>query len=89
MRYPHIVKYKGVWYPAGAEVPVGQPEPEIVEVPEEPEEEVEEKPAYSRRAIQQLRKAEALELAEKLGIPTNEETTGGQLKTALLEYYGY
>ena len=38
MKYPHIVKYQGVWYPAGADVPneatpFAVDEPKPIEVP--------------------------------------------------------
>ena len=39
MKYPHVVKYQGVWYPAGANVPTDTEPPvtvSVVEVVEKP-----------------------------------------------------
>jgi len=78
MKYNHVVKYKGVWYPAGADVPN---ETAPVEVREPA-------PVVTRTEIQQMRKAELLALAEKEGIPTDEDTTVAWLKTTLLKHFG-
>lgn len=85
MVYPYIVKHNGVYYPAGADVPVDSAE----EKSEESEDDEESDPqGYTRTSIQQMRKSELLDLAASVGIETDENTTGSQLKEALLEHFG-
>lgn len=85
MKYNHVVKRNGVWYPAGAEVPGfdAKPIPAI-----EPVEEKEEPVKPTRTEIQQMRKAQLLAMAEEVGIETDEETTASWLKTELLKHFG-
>lgn len=85
MKYGHVVKRNGIWYPAGAEVPGTDAKPiPVVEAVVEKEEPV--KP--TRSEIQQMRKADLLALAEKVGIETDEDTTASWLKTELLKHFG-
>lgn len=92
MKFPHVVNHNGVWYPAGADVPVGEPVKEtkavVVEKAEEPE-----KPAKpvaptvvakpTRTELQQMRKPELIELAGMIGIDGAEDMTNNELKTAI------
>ena len=88
MKYNHVVKRNGVWYPAGADVPIDAGakavkeevalEPAIEETPE---------PEITRTQIQQMRKADLLVLAKKVGIQTDEDTTGAWLKTELIKHF--
>ena len=85
MKYNHVVKRNGVWYPAGAEVPDFDTKPTTaIETVEEKEEPV--KP--TRTEIQQMRKAQLLAMAEEVGIEADEETTVNWLKTELLKHFG-
>lgn len=85
MKYGHVVKRNGVWYPAGAEVPETDAKPtQVAEIVEETEEPV--KP--TKTEIQQMRKADLLALAENVGIETDEDTTASWLKTELLKHFG-
>ena len=79
MKYNHVVKHNGVWYSAGEEVKTDTAP--VVEVREPA-------PVVTRTEIQQMRKAELLALAEKEGIPTDDDTTAAWLKTELLKHFG-
>lgn len=81
MVYKHLVKYNGVYYPAGTEVPVG-----VKAVEDKKPVEVEEK--YTKTDINRMSTAELKELAGKQGIDGAEEMTGADLKKALIEHYG-
>ena len=82
MRFPYIVKHNSTWYPAGADVPVGEPAPAVAEVVEA---EPAEAPKVTKSEVQQMRKAQLLELAEKLGLEADEETTNNELKSAIIK----
>lgn len=79
MKYPHIVKFDGVWYPAGAEVPVG----DAVEEVKEPE------PVPTKREIQTMKKAELIVLAEKYGIKNADTFSAAALKAELIEMFSF
>lgn len=52
MKYPHIVKHNGVWYPAGAEIPDDATPAFVEDVPmpiEEPKEEPIKAPATEKK----------------------------------------
>lgn len=80
MIFKHQVKYNGVYYPAGTDVPVGV---KPVEKPVEVEED-----KYTKTDINRMAAAELKELAGKQGIDGAEEMTGAELKKALIEHYG-
>ena len=85
MKYNHVVKKGGIWYPAGAEVPETDTKPTpVVEVVEE----IKQSAKPTRTEIQQMRKAELLAMAADVGIETDEDTTASWLKTALLKHFG-
>lgn len=75
MKYPHAVKHNGVWYPAGAEVPVGKP---VVAEPEK-------KAEITKTDIQRMSRAEVIKLAEANGIVVSDEQTARELKDELIK----
>lgn len=83
MKYPYIVNYDGVWYPAGTDVPVGD-----IKSPTNKEISEAENHQYSKTEIQRLSVAELQRLAEKEGIVGASEISGSQLKKILVEHFG-
>lgn len=96
MKFDHTVKYKGEYYPAGAEVPmtdeksvIGETKEEMTEDSEEEIEEAKEageqwtKTKVNRMAADELRK-----LAVENGIVNAEEISGADLKKMLIEKFG-
>lgn len=82
MKYPYIVKYEGVIYPAGTEVPVGEKNtPKKDEI-------LEKSHQYSKTEIQRLSTAELQALATKEGIEKASEISGNQLKKILIAHFG-
>ena len=87
MKFSHLVKYNGQYYPAGADVPVGDnPVKEVVEKDANPI--VEKQPQYTKTEINRLSTAELKSLALKQGIDSAEEMTGADLKKVLIEKFG-
>ena len=88
MIYKHLVKYNGVYYPAGTDVPVGvKPVEEVkkveeVKVVEEPVKEV----AYTKTEINRMSTADLKELAKEQGI--DDELSGADIKKALIKKFG-
>ena len=88
MIYKHLVKYNGVYYPAGTDVPVGvKPVEEIKKVEEvkvvaEPIKEV----AYTKTEINRMSTADLKELAKEQGI--DDELSGADIKKALIKKFG-
>lgn len=83
MKYPYIVNYNGVWYPTGAEVPVG-----VSDAPKIEENIVADAHKYTKTEIQKLTTAELKDLAKKEGIESASEISGNQLKKILVEHFG-
>lgn len=77
MKFGHLVKYNGVYYPAGAEVPVG-------EKPVEKNNEV----LLTKTEINRMATADLKELAAKENIKGAEDMTGAELKKVLIEKFG-
>ena len=87
MKFSHLVKYNGQYYPAGADVPVGDNSvKEVVEKDVKPI--VEKQPQYTKTEINRLSTAELKSLALKQGIDSAEEMTGADLKKVLIEKFG-
>ena len=88
MIYKHLVKYNGVYYPAGTDVPVGvKPVEEIKKVEEvkvvaEPIKEV----AYTKTEINRMSTADLKELAKEQGL--DDELSGAEIKKALVKKFG-
>ena len=87
MKFSHLVKYNGQYYPAGADVPVGDNSvKEVVE--KDVKSIVEKQPQYTKTEINRLSTAELKSLALKQGIDSAEEMTGADLKKVLIEKFG-
>lgn len=72
MKYDHKVKYNGIWYFPGEEVPV----------------EKEEKQVYTKSDITTMRVDDLRHLAASVNVPNVEEMTGAELKQILLSKFG-
>ena len=86
MIYKHLVKYNGVYYPAGTDVPVGVKPVEEAKKVEEVKEEVAEMPTYSKTEINRMSTADLKELAKEQGI--DDELSGADIKKALIKKFG-
>lgn len=86
MIYKHLVKYNGVYYPAGTDVPVGVKPVEEVKKVEEVKEVVAEMPTYSKTEINRMSTADLKELAKEQGI--DDELSGADIKKALIKKFG-
>ena len=86
MIYNHLVKYNGVYYPAGTDVPVGVKPVEEVKKVEEVKEEIAEMPTYSKTEINRMSTADLKELAKEQGI--DDELSGADIKKALIKKFG-
>ena len=81
------MKYNGQYYPAGADVPVGDnPVKEVVEKDAKPI--VEKQTDYTKTEINRLSTAELKALAKEQAIDGAEDMTGGDLKKVLIEKFG-
>ena len=78
-KYPYIVNYNGVWYPAGSEVPVGAFFAEEIS---------EEQKTYTKTEINRMPASELKALAIEHGIAEAEEKSGTELKKLLIEKFG-
>ena len=89
MIFKHLVKYNGVYYPAGMDVPVGETKPVEKKVVEQPK--VEEQPKddeLTKTDINRMKVAELEALATKEGVAFAEDATGSELKKLLIEHFG-
>lgn len=78
-KYPYIVNYNGVWYPAGSEVPAGVSFAESIS---------EEQKTYTKTEINRMPASELKALAIEHGIAEAEEKSGTELKKLLIEKFG-
>lgn len=78
-KYPYIVNYNGVWYPAGSEVPAGTSFAEEIS---------EEQKTYTKTEINRMPASELKALAIKHEIAEAEEKSGTELKKLLIEKFG-
>lgn len=86
MKFSHLVKYNGQYYPAGADVPVG--DNSVKEVVEDAKPIVEKQTDYTKTEINRLSTAELKQLAKKQQIDGAESMTGSDLKKVLIEKFG-
>ena len=86
MIYKHLVKYNGVYYPTGTDVPVGVKPVEEIKKVEEVKEEIAEMPTYSKTEINRMSTADLKELAKEQGI--DDELSGADIKKALIKKFG-
>ena len=96
MKYDHLVKFNGVYYKPGEDVPVGEKNSSAESIAkteakvEEPkvEEIVEETPAtkeYTKTEINRMSTAELRKLASSVGITDVDEYVGSELKVMLID----
>ena len=78
-KYPYIVNYNGVWYPAGSEVPAGTSFAEEIS---------EEQKTYTKTEINRMPASELKALAIENGIAEAEEKSGTEIKKLLIEKFG-
>ena len=89
MKFSHLLKYNGVYYPAGTDVPVGNNNTVVAETKEEVVEPIVEKQTqYTKTEINRLSTAELKALAKEQAIDGAEDMTGGDLKKVLIEKFG-
>ena len=86
MIYNHLVKYNGVYYPAGTDVPVGVKPVEEVKKVEEVKEVVAEMPTYSKTEINRMSTADLKKLAKENGL--DDSLSGAEIKKALVKKFG-
>ena len=76
MKYNHLVKYNGKYYPAGTDVPVG------VNPVEDKKEEV----AYTKTEINRMSTADLKKLAKENGL--DDSLSGAEIKKDLIAKFG-
>lgn len=82
MIFKHLVKYNGVYYPAGINVPVGETKP----VEEKKVEEVKDN-TLTKTDINRMSVAELKDLARKEGILGADDMTGSEIKKVLINHF--
>lgn len=82
MKYDHVVKYNGVYYAAGDDVPEEGTAPPTLNGFA-----VEER-KYTKTDINKMTTAELQSLAAENGVEGAYDKTGGELKKALIELMG-
>ena len=82
MIFKHLVKYNGVYYPAGMNVPVG----EIKPVEEKKSEEVKDY-TLTKTDINRMSVAELKDLARKESILGADDMTGSEIKKVLINHF--
>lgn len=85
MVFNHLVKHNGIYYPAGANVPVGDAIVETVLPLEEP---TMNNAIYTKTEILGLKVAEVREIAEREGFENTQELSGAKIKEMLIEHFG-
>lgn len=83
MKFDHRVKFKGVLYEIGQDVPMEENKA-IENLNTKPQEVV----AYTKTEINRMTTAELQDLAVKNGIDGAESITGAELKKILAEIFG-
>jgi hypothetical protein len=88
MVFKHLVKYNGVYYHAGADVPAGD---KPVDNKKKLDEVVEEKATlenkFTKSEITRMSTADLKEVAKLNGIENAEDMTGAKLKEVLIEKF--
>lgn len=80
MKYPYVVAFNDVWYPAGTEVPVGDVSVDVES------QKTEKKYSFTKSEINRMAVADLKIICEKEGIKA-EELSGAEMKKLLLERY--
>ena len=86
MVYSHLVKYNGVYYPAGTDVPVGVASVEIKD--NKITDEVKEEVKYTKTDINRMSTSDLKSLAKSEGIKDADTLSGADLKKVLIEKFG-
>ena len=86
MVYSHLVKYNGVYYPAGTDVPVGVASVEIKD--NKIIDEVKEEIKYTKTDINRMSTSDLKSLAKSEGIKDADTLSGADLKKVLIEKFG-
>lgn len=86
MVYSHLVKYNGVYYPAGTDVPVGVASVEIKD--NKVIDEVKEEVKYTKTDINRMSTSDLKSLAKSEGIKDADTLSGADLKKVLIEKFG-
>lgn len=86
MVYSHLVKYNGVYYPAGTDVPVGVSSVEIKD--NKIIDEVKEEVKYTKTDINRMSTSDLKSLAKNEGIKDADTLSGADLKKVLIEKFG-
>lgn len=86
MVYSHLVKYNGVYYPAGTDVPVGVASVEIKD--NKIIDEVKEGVKYTKTDINRMSTSDLKSLAKSEGIKDADTLSGADLKKVLIEKFG-
>ena len=86
MVYGHLVKYNGVYYPAGTNVPVGVSSVEIKD--NKIIDEVKEEVKYTKTDINRMSTSDLKSLAKSEGIKDADTLSGADLKKVLIEKFG-
>jgi hypothetical protein len=86
MVYSHLVKYNGVYYPAGTNVPVGVASVEIKD--NKIIDEVKEEIKYTKTDINRMSTSDLKSLAKSEGIKDADTLSGADLKKVLIEKFG-
>lgn len=86
MVYSHLVKYNGVYYPAGTDVPVGVSSVEIKD--NKVIDEVKEEVKYTKTDINRMSTSDLKSLAKSEGIKDADTLSGADLKKVLIEKFG-
>ena len=83
------MKYNGVYYPAGTDVPVGNNNTVVAETKEEIVEPIVEKqPQYTKTEINRMPVDELRKLAMSTGVEGADKWTGAELKEYLIALMG-
>lgn len=84
MKYTHTIKHNGVLYKAGAEVPAFfTPKTNTEQIKIENNSQ-----SYTKTEINRMSKDDLVALAIEQGIENAEETSGADLKKALIDKFG-
>ena len=95
MKYDHLVKYNGKYYPAGTDVPVGDKSVENKKAEEVKEKNfldefaenlAKEEVAYTKTEINRMPTADLKKLAKDNGL--DDELSGTEIKKALVKKFG-
>ena len=89
MKYPYSVKYNGIWYAAGEEIPAAEPTKEVVKEPVNPiREEVKAEKTVTKTDLIRMNAAALKKLATENGIKDVDDKTRSELIQAITDKLG-